>query len=114
MSSLDRIPSPRALLVLLFMGMLVLAAFTGLTDSDAARKLLRVLIPVSGMVFALSAGREARSRPELAAHFAIGLSCTISLYLELVGEGVFSNLYVNVAIIVSGIAIRATTMRRDG
>jgi hypothetical protein len=113
MSALDRIPSPRALLVFLFMGMLVLAAFTGLTDSDAGRKLLRVFIPVSGMVFALSAGREARSRPELAAHFVIGLSCAIGLSLELVGEGVFSNLYVNLAIIGSGIAIRATTMRRD-
>lgn len=113
MSALDRIPSPRALLFLLFVGMLALAAFTGLTDSDAARKLLRVLIPISGMVFALSAGREARSRPELAAHFVIGVSCIIGLYLELVGDGVFSNLYVNVAIIVSGIGIRATTMRRD-
>ncbi len=113
MSALDRIPSPRALLLVLFMGMLVLAAFTGLTDSDAARKLLRVFIPLAGVVFALSAAREAQSRPELAAHFVIGFSCTIGLYLELVGDGVFSNLYVNLAIIVSGIAIRATTMRRD-
>jgi len=113
MSVLDRIPSPRALLVFLFMGMLVLAVFTGLTDSDAARNLLRVFIPLAGMVFALSAAREAQSRPELAANLVIGVSCTIGLYLELVGDGVFSNLYVNVAIIVSGIAIRATTMRRD-
>lgn len=113
MSALDRIPSPRVLLLVLFMGMLVLATLAGLTDSDAARKLLRVFIPLAGVVFALSAAREARSRSELAVHFVIGFSCTIGLYLELVGDGVFSNLYVNLAIIVSGIAIRATTFRRD-
>jgi hypothetical protein len=72
-----------------------------------------VFIPISGTMFALSAGREARSRPELAAVLVLGISCAIGLYLELVGDGVFSNLYVNVAIIGSGFAIRATTFRRE-
>ncbi|GKZ13859.1 hypothetical protein [Haladaptatus sp. T7] len=113
MSSFDRIPSPRALLLLLFMGMLALAAFTGLTDSDAARKLLRVFIPVAGVLFAVSVARDAQSRPEFAAVLVLGASCVVGLSLELAGGGVFSNLYVNVAIIGSGLGIRATTLRRE-
>ncbi|WP_423745487.1 hypothetical protein V5735_05790 (plasmid) [Haladaptatus sp. SPP-AMP-3] len=113
MSSFDRIPSPRALLLLLFMGMLALAAFVGLTDSDAARKLLRVFVPVAGVLFAVSVARDAQSRPELAAVLVLGASCVVGLFLELAGGGVFSNLYVNVAIIGSGLGIRATTLRRE-
>ncbi|SHK19839.1 hypothetical protein [Haladaptatus paucihalophilus] len=113
MCSFDRIPSPRALLLLLFMGMLALAAFTGLTDSDAARKLLRVFIPVAGVLFAVSVARDAQSRPEFAAVLVLGASCVVGLSLELAGGGVFSNLYVNVAIIGSGLGIRATTLRRE-
>ncbi|EFW92540.1 hypothetical protein ZOD2009_06719 [Haladaptatus paucihalophilus DX253] len=93
--------------------MLALAAFTGLTDSDAARKLLRVFIPVAGVLFAVSVARDAQSRPEFAAVLVLGASCVVGLSLELAGGGVFSNLYVNVAIIGSGLGIRATTLRRE-
>ncbi|ODR80489.1 hypothetical protein BG842_11785 [Haladaptatus sp. W1] len=93
--------------------MLALAAFVGLTDSDAARKLLRVFIPVAGVLFAVSVARDAQSRPELAAVIVLGASCVVGLFLELAGGGVFSNLYVNVAIIGSGLGIRATTLRRE-
>ncbi|GAA0243887.1 hypothetical protein ACFFQF_03555 [Haladaptatus pallidirubidus] len=96
----EKITSNR-ILAGLFVLMLLLAGVIFLTGSDIARQLLRLLVPLSGVTFALVSLTDAESRIERVAVVVLAVSCSIGIYLEIVGAGVFSNLLVNIAIIAS-------------
>lgn len=100
----DEITSTR-ILAGLFALMLLLAGVIFLTDSDIARQLLRLLVPLSGIVFALTSLTDAESRIERVAGVVLAVSCSIGTYLEIAGAGVFSNPVVDIAILASAMAI---------
>ncbi|WP_049971197.1 hypothetical protein [Haladaptatus cibarius] len=89
----------------LFALMLLLAAVVFLTGSDVVRKLLRLLVPLSGIVFALTALTDAESRIARVAGIVLAVSCSIGIYLEIAGDGVFSNPIVDIAILASAMGI---------
>lgn len=89
----------------LFALMLLLAGIVFLTGSDVVRNLLRLLVPLSGIVFALTALVDAESRIERVAGVVLTVSCSIGIYLEITGAGVFSNPVVDIAILASAMGI---------
>ncbi len=112
MFSLGKITSNRVLGGL-FALMLLLAGVVFLTDSDVVRDLLRVLVPLSGIVFALVSLGDAESRIQRVAGVVLVVGCSIGIYLETAGAGVFSNPIVDIAIIASAMVL-GESMGNDG